>query len=69
MPIPPGLKTFSVHISEDLSERLHIYISKTWPAETHGKLRQVVEEAIKQYLDTKEAEKKSRDDEGGEGEG
>jgi hypothetical protein len=37
-------------IDDKLEDQLRRYISQKYPTETYGKIRQVVEEALKQYL-------------------
>jgi hypothetical protein len=37
-------------INDELEERLRRYIARKYPTETYGKIKQVIEEALTEYL-------------------
>jgi len=49
--------TLNLYIPQDLKNRLHKYVYETWPGEPHGKLRQLVIEALEEKLAREEGKK------------
>jgi hypothetical protein len=43
-------KKLTVNLSPETAQKLRTYVSKTYPTETFGKLSEVVETAITEYL-------------------
>jgi hypothetical protein len=41
----------TIMLTDETNKKLRDYVSKTYPQKTFGKISQVIEEALKQYLE------------------